>query len=295
MGIVNETNELHIIESAVDWLTLTAIPSRGGPSLSALGKRLVTEEAEHGAKRKAWHWRTYAGEHAGGVSWGTGTDGELLQLTGGAADWYFDRTTSPRWRCTRIDVQVTCRFPSSIDAHIEGVFNGIASSRPQQGFAQSSSLIKTTQGGFTCYVGTPGSERLGRIYNKERESQHERYRNAARWEVECRGVVASSLRNHLAASADRRDALRRYVHTYFIGSGIKLPWNAGGVLLHCDRPPRNAEAAAKLAWLSNTVAPTVQRLADAGHLAEVLSVLFGSRPDLWADLDLVAADRPDDY
>lgn len=295
MGIVNQQRAVVILESAVDWLTLTALPSRGGPSLSALGRRLVAEESEHGAKRKAWHWRTYAGEHAGSVSWGTGPDGELVQITGGAADYYFDRTTSPHWRCTRIDVQVTCRFPSSIDAHIEGVFDGIATSHPQAGFAQSSQLIKTTQGGFTCYVGTPGSERMGRIYNKERESKHERYRDAARWEVECRSIVASSLRNHLAASADRGDALRRYVHTYFVKSGVQPPWTANDSLLHCERPPRNSEAAAKLAWLANTVAPTVQRLSDAGHLPEVLAVLFNGRPDLWRDLDLAAADRPDDY
>lgn len=292
MGIVNQANKLLILESAVDWCTLTATHRLGAPSLAVLGRRLVAEEAEHGAKRKAWHWRTYAGEHAGGVSWGTGTDGELLQLTGGAADYYFDRTTSPAWRATRLDVQVTCRFPGALDVEVERIYDGIASCQQRAGFKRVSRLIKTTEGGYTCYVGTPGGERLGRIYNKDAESQDERYHSSLRWEVECRGVVASSLRNHLATTADRRSAIQRYVRAYFLDAGIICPWPAGDLLLHCERPPRNTDATAKLAWLSSTVAPTVQRLADGGHLPEVLAVLFGGRPDLWADLDLAANEQP---
>lgn len=290
MGNVKDARNVVIIESAVDWLTLTASHRRGAPSLSMLGQRLIAEEREFGARVKTWRWREYQGEHAGAVTWGTSQQGDILHLSGAAADHWFARATSPAWRCTRIDLAVTVRLDSDVDTDIERVYNGVASYGRNGGFDWNASLIKTRQGGYTCYVGTRGSERFGRIYNKERESQDQRYNSCQRWEVELRRIVASTVCTHLAGRADRRAAVASYVRTFYIDHGIIPPWPAGSLLLHCERPERESDLASKLAWLANTVEPTVRRLGERGHFSDVLEVLFGGVPEFWR---LLYDEQPD--
>lgn len=275
--------DVTIREAAVDWMTLTAKPNQGDILLQALAGQVLAEEQFNGEKKRPWAWRTYSGWHCGQATWGTGEYGALLQLSGSCAEKWFGASCDTRWHCTRLDLQVTCRIAGDLDVAVEQAYSEATAGTDAIVRNCETRLIKSGRGGYTAYVGTRGSQRFGRIYNKERESGDERHAHCVRWELEARANVASAVRSHLSTVADRRTSILGYVYTYFANRGCRPPWDAGSLLLHCDSPRRNTSADSQLAWLDSKVRPTVEWLTDHGHMADVLAILFGGHPDLWAD------------
>lgn len=261
------------MESQVDWLTLTVRREDGIEDLLRSGFELTLEQVHRGNKPKPWGFMGYIGSHCGSITYGDRQDGAILQITGQEANEFFGETLWLKPKCTRIDLQVTATFPDAEIAYAANAYRQLRSQPLAKGRPTKGMLYANTDGGMTCYVGSPASDHRGRIYDKWRESNDDHYKYAWRWEVESRAETAEAVFDALATSEDRAKTILGYVGRWFESRGITVP------LPHEDCPTLSpplhdrSDTERKLEWLREQVSPTVRWLCGQGRGDDVTMAL----------------------
>lgn len=122
-------------------------------------------------------------------------------------------------------------------------------------------LILGQDRGDTLYVGSRKSDMLGRLYDKERESQDPAYKGCWRWEVQYRRAYALSAMRSLGCSSDPGASIQATVASWFTDRGIGATFATSTQPL-AVRPNRPmADDARWLAWARKSVRPRAQELA----------------------------------
>ena len=272
---------MHTIDEVyahIDWLTLTVPePREDYQDTVHAWTEIVRREQDAGAILRPATLNGYAGVQAGQAFVGTRPDGAMIQLSGGAADTYLMAAHRAGVAVPRIDLAVTVRYREMHLLIAEGAYlHAMAtnSKRPVQ-TRRKLSIIHNSEGSDTTYIGAPSSAQRGRIYNKDKQSGDEAWRNCWRWEVQFRNPLAAQA----AAQVVSRGTLDRNVV-----QGLVADWfEVRGVTLDVGAPAAPAALPAtfrersdterQLTWLRTQVAPTVRRLIETGLYNEAIQAL----------------------
>lgn len=279
-----------IRECQIDWLTCTDKSAGATSLLVNLGDLIKHKELMQDPTICDWRWRGYEGTRGEHFAYGSRWDGSILQLGGGLADEYFAKAHYRATHISRIDLAVTVEY--------DRVVEGVAADAYQQGITWNRehangperTLIVNGAGGSTTYIGSRTSDLFGRTYDKWRESGGDEYRNCWRWEVEFKGDIADRTSARLAASTERAVDIHGILSEYFLRRGVEARWMEVRRPLHVHTQRKASGLASRLAWLSATVRPVVNRLLPiVGE--EGLRVALGLDPENVKRQAVIAATR----
>lgn len=277
--VVNGTGV--VIESQVDWLTVSAHGECSADRLLDLAHSLAKVESTRGNKRKPWRSMGYTGYHVGRVEFGQRDSAcTILRLIGQLADDQIGVALSVSDQATRIDLALTHR-PEPADPHVGPNAYTLA----QMVYAQNprSALPSATMDGrrgYTFYLGARTSDQYFRLYNKEAECRAsedpagaQRYAGCWRYELELKGGNVRKVAEAAFDVDDRADYVQSYLAQYATAHGIPTPFSSGAnrVLLPGFR--RRSDADTRLAHLEKNVRPTIAWLRDQGKLELALDAL----------------------
>lgn len=217
-------NNILVTESRLDWLTVTAKDQRQAAELYRVAGEMADVEQQMGNFRRPFNWRGYVGDHCGSVTFGRREDGTMCQLTGWAAEQWFSNVYRLADNVTRLDVCVTARFNPAVEGVARGAYEESLTANRSAGVRASSRLIVGSDGGSTCYIGSPKSDRLARIYDKFAESGRDEYAGCWRWEVQYKSQLANDLSSALSGATDRARYCRGIVRDHFASRGIAIPF-----------------------------------------------------------------------
>lgn len=262
-----------VIESRVDWLTMTAAGTTERQDLEALAAEIVTTQQVAGAEVKPWgHWG-YNGFGTTHAHYGQRPDSDCLVLSSALADDYLSRAVPLASHVSRLDSCVTVRAPDADDTLIIGGFDAGRTAIFRGGHKPSFELLQHSQRGTTLYVGSRASRTFGRLYNKHRESELAYYAGCFRYEVEQKNDVASNRARDLAADPDRRATLQRDVYSFFANRGVDPVFAPGDGRLSAIPFRPHTDDQRRLLWLAGQVRKSVAALCDRGREEDVRAAL----------------------
>lgn len=268
------------VSSGIDWVTVSAPRPKdvlkNGAVWDTVKKHIQRAEAlglERGEVKRHGYW----GYHAGGIAYFENDNWAFAEVPGAEAertflDWIPNRE---RIKITRLDLQVTVQG--------EGVGNWwgrtayAQAHHPEDKRERTVSDIGPPDGSYTCYVGSPSSDYLLRIYRKDKESPLEGWPDPTwRYEIRIRKPFSDLIARRLAELElkDRPFAIARYVASECKKRGVTPTWPVDeGADIAVVRPKTVTPLDHKLAWLEAQVSPTVLQLLDNGLVQEVVRAL----------------------
>lgn len=262
-----------IIESRLDWLTLTAITQTKRDGLFSLGQELVRLEEGRGEDRKPWQWKSYGGWMTSHVKVGRREDSDIVQLGGALADEWFDILYRFSDHCTRIDLCVTVQTQEQDDgvvkrAEAEALDFKLYHNRKIEIETRKNDGVERT-----LYLGRGVSDLYARLYDKALESGEPFYQRCWRYEVEVKGEPAQRTANWLHSAGDRPNRVRHAVYQHFARRGVEPIFGSvgGEVYLRATRP--TTDTASRLSWLATQVRPALDKLTAAGYGNDALEAL----------------------
>jgi len=219
----------------------------------------------------------YRGASTGNCFIGEREDGYWFNLTGEYANRYFEHTYHPKAHYSRIDAQITAKYVQSQPDIGKDAYYAASdhNQRIPAGRRRKLYIILGSDGGDTLYIGAPSSEQRGRMYNKEVQSQMERYRGCWRWEVVFKNDLASEF---AAGLAQEPSNATRYVFAsvanWYKERGVIIPGmhDMGAVVLPKQRAV-STDVERKLQWVERQVSPTIKYLCELGFRDRIVELL----------------------
>ncbi len=266
-------HNITVIESQVDWLTLTKRRDREAGHFVWWANRVVGQEERAGGKRGPFGMHGYDGIRAGRIRSAERGDGFLVQLSGDLAANEVDTAFQYADRCSRIDLAVTIRLdPPYPDLEYDHYLQSIVAHRGE-GAHPSSSVILSDDGGATFYLGKRASETMLRVYNKEVESEDPRYNACHRYELEVKGERAGTVFAQLVRTPDRPSWVRGILQWYCDKHDISPLFSPTTPVALVPGLRRRSDLETKLEWLETAVRPTVDWLREFGQESRLLHAL----------------------
>jgi len=270
------------VRAGLDWFSGTLL--KDAPRSAEFVRRsqnALIQISEEGNKVEARSLLGYTGYSSGNCFIGENTTRYFCQFTGHHANDYFADVYRRDMHVSRVDVQVSVRFPV-MPPHIakKGYKDAkLANDSLPAGRRRKIHIIIGSDGGDTLYVGSPSSEQRGRIYNKEVQSQDVSYERTWRYEVVFKNDYATNVCNTMPFDISARIMrITALAALWYEARGIETPWGYNEqetVLPLIKTLPSDVET--KLNWIATQVVPSIQYLCDAGYrdtLKELLACLF---------------------
>jgi hypothetical protein len=233
---------------------------------------LLEEERDAGCDVRPWQHKGFSGWTTGHVDLGARWDCCIVRLHSHVAQesWWdvFQESTNT----SRLDLQVTARFPAMDPAKVVGQCWRRVRRCKAFGKGQQWHHHCDSSKGDSLELGRRVSERFGRIYDKQRESGLDHYDKCVRFELEAKGRCALRYVNALHGQTASYDAIRGLVRSYFQDRGLELELEATcSDLVGGWRQPADIDR--WLRWAAIGVRPRVQRAIACGKLDMLLDVL----------------------
>ena len=261
--------------AGIDYVRLTAPHGPAGAHLKVVGEALLDLEAMSEHKQRQASRLGFRGWIAGSVFYGENDERGMLDVSGSLAGHPYIRGGCEGWQCTRIDVQLSYAEERSadgrIEVHAEEALVHRAAAKGGRPFKVTH--IRGHGNGDTLNLGSRSSVVYGRIYNKEAQSNDDRWKGYVRYEVEFKKeaardvfalVTSRSADGHLSLSIVL-GAFRRW------GVVLPVPPSIAPVEIRPDK--RNTDSARRLRWLQSQVAPAVAQLIEEGYGEAALTAL----------------------
>lgn len=282
VGNAHEPPELRaeIVESGVDYLTVTARSADAAAALYQLGYGLWREEVTRGCDPRPFNWLGFEGFSGGQATVGKRDDGTLLRLSGSLAAQHWRKAGEFGENCSRIDLQVTARFPEPQRDWAHMNFLSAAALANARGRDLDVKLYVGNHPGATLYLGKRTSQLFGRLYDKEAESGEAAYRNCWRWEVEVKQARALRTLAVLRGDIDAEVSIQAAVHEHFVTRGVRCPWVVGVCRGLPVPAPRSSDDERRVQWLRTQVAPVVGKLLARRKRHELLKAVGLNEPSL---------------
>lgn len=228
-----------------------------------------------GDKLKKGGMQGFQGERVGPLFVGRKDEMLMLQASGSLADELFSEVPWAAVHCTRLDVQ--CTVKTSHYAPLLAAYLGDARADPFLAKGKEPHPTQNLHVGYgkgdTLYIGSRMSPRFGRVYDKQLESQDERYMGCWRYEVEYKDPVADQVVKYLLQEQNRARAVQEVCKGQFDEWGVEMPSGVPGVLVAGSIGRRVYDSERALNWLRTQVAPTVDRLLGTVDLDTVMESL----------------------
>lgn len=265
-----------IIESAIDWLTITTNDNNTGKLMMNLFELIAVDEFARGSRPKNKSQLGYDGQGTEHCFIGSGLQGFMMRLSGLVAKDFGIDALKLGCNVTRMDLQVTLK----LDEYDEFYANSLmleaekkrAFDNPKKKMAKFV-YIDGRGSGSTLQIGSRTSEKYGRIYDKDKESGEDVYERCWRFEVEYKGSAAV----HYA-----KEVLFNQNDWYIISLVAKQfsAWDIEVNDIHAAPVELMKYRRAQyqkdrtLSWLAKQVSPSIEKLRESGVcLQEILIVL----------------------
>lgn len=269
---------IEAVTSGIDWLTATL------PLYSAMDNQWVERALRHvdavvadGHRLEYARLNGYDGVRSGGCFVGSRFDGHMVQFSGAYADMVFDEVYRPDAHFSRLDLQTTVKYrvmPKRVakDAYRDAITENetISVARRRKVY-----IIVGSDGGDTCYVGSPSSDERGRIYNKEVQSEDILYMRTWRYEVVLKNDKATVCAGSIPKRATTRPQfVSDYCGHWWEKRGITVPWLLAQTPLPiCPVRTVPTDIERKLNWLKHQVRPTIEYLLTVQDKESILALL----------------------
>jgi len=265
-------------ECGIDYLTCTLpLDSDVGPTLVAIGYKLMEEEKSNGNTFKEARLLGYDGAKCGSVFAGAGGQGYILRISGSRAMGAIPllRALSPQ--VTRIDLQVTVWYPAESDLIIRQQYGRAyeAASIADRRARRTVTRWEDNSGGYTFYIGSRHSSYFGRVYDKHKESKDDVYTQAIRYEVELKGEAAEKVFRLLRHGKTVKEAqIVSFVAEWYLARGVRADWTYEVGLLDVTSVKREtSDTERRLKWLRTQVRHTCMLLRETVDATVILEAL----------------------
>lgn len=272
-------SNLKILESGVDWLTVTAERGQLSDKLIALADPLLHQQESQGNRVLLWKGNGYHGRTSGAVSLGIGRQGGIVTLKSREAFLSAELFLGGDYRVTRLDLQTTCFDKSKMEDRWLSEYFALQHREKKVGRPLSSDLRLNSGGGSTLYLGSPKSDVIARGYDKGIEQKIAQAGECQRFEVQYRRRFAKLQAARLYQSKNKPHHTATIVTRFFQARGISVPRVAKDLpgfevqheALYSKRAASDSERS--LRWLGAAVAPSVRRLIELGKRDAVMRAL----------------------
>lgn len=269
-----EKSSMTVRYTACDWLTATGDQTTDIGDAYSIRRKIVDildadRDPRNPTKSSVVEWMGYFGDQIGSSFVGQGgmrlIRPYIVRCSGPDAMVWCKELPSG-WRPSRIDFQVTAELLEKSDL-AESVYEKCS---------KASQLIRSADGGSTCYINKRTGDNFGRIYDKGVESGSSDPGMVWRFEVELKRAYAVSAYEEFRALNCSNEASYSIVRTWFGARGVWLP-PVGTSLVDIKPPVKESTDEGTLAWIENAVAPCIWRMVDSGH-APAIEEMLGLRP-----------------
>ena len=264
--------EGEILEVGIDWITCVGFTPDSQNSMQSFAEQLIRQERDSGNDFRPWRFAGYEGFMCGGCQCGVRDDSTCVRLSSGLADSNWERLYAMSENATRIDLQVTIRPERPALKVLAQVHRQALRKAAKRSGGPTVTLIRSTDGSGTVYLGKRSSDAFGRVYLKGAESGLDHYHNALRFEVEFKGPQVRSAIAHISRESPRIVPVASLVSGFFTARGVDLQFPTIAKVMLCISRPLTSDAK-RLAWIQNQVRPSVQLLISHGWYTEVLEAL----------------------
>jgi DNA relaxase NicK len=262
-----------VLTVGVDWITVVYpeydFPEYVQSTIYAAVDRLVGE----GATPLHMSLYGYSGTKVGGLFFGVGNQGSIVQVSGSLADTLWTSLDAPDAKCTRLDMQVTVLLGTDAPTI---ALRAAEDSRRLRDTLTKKWNIRYIDGygkGDTTYIGSMQSLSFARVYDKMRESRSPEYVNTWRYEVVFRKDYAQSIWKQLLTQGNYRNTIICTTYAYLTGRGVNPLYDTNqDDPIKPTAPERTADSR-RLQWLEDTVKPLLGGLASRGLLDAAIKAL----------------------
>lgn len=261
-----------VVERGVDWITATSRETEQERSLLTLGEHMLREERRLGNDLSGWRFKGFEGETSGAVDVGVRNGLSIVRLRGKAAsfDWYdvYERASN----VSRLDLQVTLRFEGLEPSRVIRKCHERVKRTKYLGKPQKWHYRQDVENGDTLEVARRVSEKFGRIYDKDRQSRIEFYRQCVRFELELHDDAARWASACLSDGCSVPERALSILQGFFKPRGVTLPLDSANPET-ISFPRLASDFERRLLWIEKCVRPTVERARALNRLAEVMIAL----------------------
>jgi hypothetical protein len=262
-----------ILQAAVDyWAGTTPDPELGG-YVDERARQLIENDNLGVSERTGASEQGYSGVMSDHAFTGGRDDGHYIRLSASRAcdDWRW--FSSAGMRTSRIDLQVTAVGVGDSSNLARSIFHSRGLLEGREGRPIKMGLYATLDDGDTLYVGSPKSDRRGRLYDKGRESKGAYSLGTWRWEVQSRHGIAEAVAVDLLGSRSPRTWIGDYVATWFSDRGVPIAWDyVDGVQRDTYKREETTDEQ-KMSYLRASIAPMVATLLLRHSKRELRQVL----------------------
>ncbi len=263
-----------IIEVRVDWLTATASHEQGATALLNKGLEIIGDYVNKGGSRNDWAFQGYRGTRTESAAVGWRVDGCCVRLGGFAAGDHWHNVVPLAGHVSRFDCAVTVQAEQGAGGFARQAYRAAIEAKPLVGRKPECTLLISTGGGETCYIGRRISDRFLRIYNKHAESRGVYPLGTWRYEVEYKGSLAEQVARSLVNSTDYAPRLLNTVHEEMVRAGVVPPWPMdSGDAIRPTTVKDKADNERRMEWLRTSVRTSIERLTAAYSERDILTAL----------------------
>ena len=271
--------DLRLLDYGIDYLTLTRPYGEYQDDLwvKQFGAVVLSEwfGGNSSLQQEKWGWAGYVGWRLGPVTFGSGPQGYIFRVSGGAAQLIRRVRVPGDWKATRVDLQATWHTDMGADTMLKR-WLGQAKVRRDMGVGRPYKLgyLQGFGAGDSVMLGSRASEKYVRMYNKSAREGEKGPHNRVRFEVEVKGDKAVNVWEELNASVSQLKLSRDMVMGAMDAYGIVRPEEEDSIDAEYWRSvSRETAIEGKLEWLEKQVAPTVRALKAAGYGSDALQAL----------------------
>lgn len=265
-------NSAQILESGFDWITTTGQSRSSQLRLQKLGQKILRDERRAGNDMRPWSFAGYQGFKCGSAQLGSRHDSTCMRISGGLANEHWLDTWQAGENFSRVDLQTTLQLDCDPQTTIASVYRAALKHARSRKRGPRCTLLRSSNGTATVYLGQRQSDLYMRCYDKGRESGLDQYENCVRFEVEIKGPICLQVLRRCAGSEVPSATAASYTSQCFQRRGVKLPTLSAPVDTLCV-PRSRSDNARRLAWLEKQIRPCVQHLVSCGMFDEVLRCL----------------------
>jgi len=263
----NVSRETMAYSTSVDFLTVTTKTGQTSASMLQWLVRRLTSRDQLFTQADRWRFMGFVGNQRDQVRYGIRGDEAMVMCHGGASAELWRELAGLCDNCTRIDLQVTVELPARNKEVASVAYERVLDRGKTKG-----SLISSSDGGYTCYVGSRHSRFFGRLYDKGAQ-QGQEPGWIWRYEVEVKKPASKELLARLANITRAEREMAAFVYGWFTEHGIIpqfVPAN-GYTAIQVGRSEPSDDKS--LLWLAKSVKPVLARLISNGRMVEAYEAM----------------------
>jgi len=268
-----KSESCELVDAGVDWYTGTCNDEKLRKIFLERCALNFISESGRGNDKANWSAFGYEGFSCGGIRFGERQDGAIAILSGPNAQQNWKRFYKLGTNTSRIDLQVTLRWPMESHTKLAQHFKAAQRYHRSGKARRRVTLLKSTDRSATIYLGSRASDVFGRIYQKDAESGLDHYLNAIRYEIEFKGEAAGCVAKILSKPRSKDGAAISHVYGQLRASGIVLPTleDVHNALICVSRT--RSDLYGRLEWIKVQVRPSVESALAHGKLELLIEAL----------------------